>query len=302
MFTMRILMLMSWAFTLSAQIRPGQRILMIGDSITKGYAFGNYTDPSPLRTVYGTATLLMQANLPRYPEFMRLSGGWQGLKPDGTPIGPADTLTGNLQYCIDRGEVHHGDWLIYEDAGEVNMFIHPAPLRMEKNIYSEYTSALGSMIHAAESATGPGHVLVMTMFDYQPRCKYCRWDEPLDDGVHTGNDVIRDTAAKTGARVINMRRVMDAANEWIAAKGYGRTVGPDGIHPNVFGNFVMALAILQSLGYQIQDWKLDEVARHFRHPQSGGDVANVWGFQKDPTDDERIVLLEKIRAIVASDH
>lgn len=290
------------AATLSAQVQSGQRILMIGDSITKGYGFGNYTDPSPLRSVYGTATLLMQENLSHPPEFLRLSGGWQGLNPDGTPIGPVQTLAENIQFCIDKGQIRSGDWLVYEDAGEVNMFIHPAPLRMEKDIYRQYRSALASMIRTAESATGRGHVTVMTMFDYLPRCKYCRWDEPLDDGVHTGNDVIRDTAAETGARLIDMNRMMDLANDYIVSKGFGRTVGPDGIHPNVYGNFVMALAILQSFGYDISHWKLDGVAAHLHHPESGGDVATVWGFQKDPSDEERIALLAKIRDIVAANH
>src|SRR5580704_8289796 len=85
-------------------LKPGERILMIGDSITSGYGFGNYTDPSPLRTVYGTAELLMQSNLEHAPEFLRLSGGWKGLNADGTPIGSVDTLAGNIKFCIDKGD------------------------------------------------------------------------------------------------------------------------------------------------------------------------------------------------------
>jgi hypothetical protein len=48
---------------------PGQRIWLKGDSIAKGYAFGNYTDPSPLRTIDGIATILLRDNLPQPPRF-----------------------------------------------------------------------------------------------------------------------------------------------------------------------------------------------------------------------------------------
>jgi lysophospholipase L1-like esterase len=280
-------------------VKPGERILMLGDSITRGYGFGNYTDPAPLRSVYGTAEVLLRENVRRPPEFLRLSGGWQGLNPNGAPIGPVDSLRGQVRYCIDRGEIRPGDWLVYEDAGEIDMFIHPAPKRLDHEIYPKYRQALGEMIRATDSVISRQHFIAMTMFDYQPRCKWCRWDEPLDDGVHTGNDIIRDTAAELGIPVIDMNQIMDTANELIAAKGYGRTVGPDGIHPNVYGNFVMALAILHSLGYEVKTWKLNMLGKHFRHPEGGGDVPAIWGFTRDPSDEERIALVREIRDLVA---
>jgi hypothetical protein len=286
------------AGSMAAQVHPPQRILMMGDSITKGYGFGNYTDPSPLRSVYGTAELLLHENVALPPEFLRLGGGWEGLKPDGTPIGPVSTLAGNVKFCIDKGEVHRGDWFVYEDAGQVNMFIHPAPLNMEKDVYKNYRAALSEMIRTADPIIGRDHFVVMTMFDYQPRCKICRWDEPLDDGVHTGNDIIRDTAAEMGVPIIDMNRIMDAANDVVTSKSYGRMVGPDGIHPNVYGNFVMALSILNSLGFDVKGWKLKEVTKHFRHPESGGDVPTVWGFNNDPSDEARAALVEELRKVV----
>jgi hypothetical protein len=75
-------------------------------------------------------------------------------------------------------------------------------------------------------------------------------------------------------------------------------VGPDGIHPNVYGNYVMVLAMADALGADIARWKLDGLARRFLHPEAGGDVPKVWGFTKDPSDDERRELLEELRTIV----
>src|SRR3989442_13982384 len=64
---------------------PGQRILFNGDSIFRGYGFGNYTDPSPLRTVHGIVQLLRKASAVRPSETVWLPGVWTGVNPDGTP-------------------------------------------------------------------------------------------------------------------------------------------------------------------------------------------------------------------------
>src|SRR5262245_7809071 len=83
---------------------PGQRILFNGDSIFHGYGFGNYTDPSPLRTVYKIVDLLMKDNVVHPPGTVWLSGVWTGLNPDGTPK-TVDTVAGEIQTYIRRGEV-----------------------------------------------------------------------------------------------------------------------------------------------------------------------------------------------------
>src|SRR5436190_747181 len=67
------------------QVLPGQRLLLGGDSIAKGFGFGNYTDQSPLRTLYGIARILMKQNLSHPPQFLYLPGIWDGLNPDGSP-------------------------------------------------------------------------------------------------------------------------------------------------------------------------------------------------------------------------
>ena len=276
---------------------PGQRIYLKGDSIIKGYGFGNYTDPSPLRTLHGIANILLKANQPNPPPMNALPAVWAGLNPDGTPK-TVDTLAGEIKVNLRAGDLRPGDWLIYEDAGELDKIVSPAPWPNAKDIYRRYRLGLREMVLEAQGAIDREHLRFMTMFDYAPKAPWSAWDALLDDGLHTGNDAIRDEAAALGVQVIDMNRIMDRAQEYVAAGGWGRVVGPDGIHPNIYGNFVMALAILESLGADIAHWKLDALFPHFRHPGAGGDVPTVWGFTKDPADAERIKILDDLRGIV----
>ena len=154
------------------------------------------------------------------------------------------------------------------------MFEDPWPWPNDKNIYQRYRKALRDMVEETDDAIGRDHIVLMTMFDYAPKCKWCEWDAPLDDGVHTGNDAIRDEAAALGVRLVDMNTIMDAGRRIVVKAGLGRLVGPDGIHPNVYGNFVMVMALLQA-GGDVGQWKLDAVEKRFRHPSAGGDVSAV---------------------------
>src|SRR5258705_5698046 len=145
-------------------------------------------------------------------------------------------------------------------------------------MYRRYREALRGMILEAQGTVDRQHIRLMTMFDYSPTVPWAAWDAPLDDGVHTGNDAIRDEAAALGVPCIDMNRIMDRAASYVESAGWGRLVGPDGIHPNLYGNFVMVLAILDSLGADIANWKLTELAPHFRHPETDGDAKTIWGF------------------------
>ena len=70
--------------------------------------------------------VLLRENLSHPPAFETVPNIWQGLKPDGTPKTVA-TLADELNGNIKQGTVATGDWLIYEDAGEVDGGIHAAP-------------------------------------------------------------------------------------------------------------------------------------------------------------------------------
>jgi hypothetical protein len=284
----------------SLSVLPGERIAFDGDSITRGFAFGNYTDPSPLRTLYGMASILLKENLRYPPATIWLPGVWEGLNPDGSAK-TVDTLAGEIQTYLRRGELRTGDWLIYEDAGEIDKAVHPAPWPSDRNMYRRYREGIRNMILEADDSVGRDHILLMTMFDYDPKYPHCQWDAPLDDGIHTGNDAIRDEAAALGIRVIDMNRIMDRAEDYVHSLGWGRLVGPDGIHPNVYGNYVMTIAILGALGADVANWRIDALFPHFRHPSANGDVETVWGFGKDPSDQDRVDLLKELQHKVTSD-
>ena len=280
------------------EVLPGQRLLFKGDSIVRGFAFGNFTHPSKLRTLHGIANLLLADNLASPPPVGELPHIWQGLNSDGTPK-TVDTLGAELRVNVQNGDLRPGDWVIYEDAGPLDSLVMPAPWPNTRNMYQRHREALRTLIREADLTIGRDHLFFMTMFDYDPIKPWCAWDAPLDDGRHTGNDAIRDEAAAAGVRVIDMNRIMDHAAAYVARAGWGRLVGPDGIHPNVLGNYVMVLAVLGSLGAEIGQWKLDTLGRHFLHPATGGDVATIWGFSKDPTDEERKVILRDLQQLVA---
>jgi hypothetical protein len=277
---------------------PGQRLLLKGDSIVKGYAFGNYTNSSPLRTLYGIASVLLKENLPFPPQAGLLPPVWAGLDSNGIPV-TVDTLGGEIQVNIRKGDLRPGDWLIYEDAGELDKVVHPPPWPSATNMYQKQREAIRTLVLEAENCIGREHVRLMTMFDYDPKYPLCKWDEPLDDHQHSGNDAIRDEAAALGVGVIDMNEIMDQAEAYIVGSGWGRLVGADGIHPNVYGNCVMSMAILRALGADLAQWSLKEAGKHFLHPAAGGDVEEVWGFVKDPSDRERLEILKDLRGIVA---
>lgn len=277
-----------------------ERIVLHGDSIVKGYGFGNYTDPSPLRTLHGIFRILLEANVPHAPEVPVLTYLWKVSAEGKVPVGPVDSVAKEIAAQVQRGEIRKGDWLIYEDAGGIDDSVHPAPWPDATRMYERYRASLRGMIREASKTVGRERIVLMTMFDYEPsaKCKWCRWDAPLDDGVHTGNDAIREEAKAGRVRLVDMNRIMDAANQHVQDLGFGRMVGPDGIHPNVYGNFVMVLALAREIGYDIARWDLSPLAKRFLRPASGGDVERVWGFTKDPSDAERRELLEALRKLI----
>ena len=95
------------AFGAGFKVLPGQRIILKGDSITRGYGFGNYTDPSPLRTIPGIGSDSAERKSGAAARFERYPNIWQGLNADGTPK-TVDTLSAELNANIKAGEPHGG--------------------------------------------------------------------------------------------------------------------------------------------------------------------------------------------------
>jgi hypothetical protein len=277
------------------EVTPAQRIVLKGDSISMGYGFGNYTNPSPLRTIQGHGGILMADNLPSAPAFVRLPCYWRGLNSNGTPITVA-TLAEEIRLNVAHGELKATDWFIYEDAGPWNGSVHPAPWPWTTSIYNNYREQLQNMLVEVRKTVPKDRIRLMTMFDYTGSGESA-WDVLLDDGIHTANDCIRDEAKAQGIEVIDMNAIMDRAQTYITNHKWGAITG-DGIHPNIYGNFVMSLAILKSLGAPSETWRLDALGTYLKHPAAGGDVPTIWGFTADPTDSERLQILKDLQKVI----
>ena len=139
---------------------------------------------------------------------------------------------------IEEGQVGLNDWIIYEDAGP-----HGAD-------YEAYRDKVRSICEAGRGAQR--RVILMTMFDYQPTFRDAAYDAPTRDRPDKStNEAIRDEAQAQGVTVIDMNRAMDRVQAALHKRGWGSTCHKDGVHPNVFGNLVMALVLLRFMG---ADW------------------------------------------------
>src|SRR5436309_2707831 len=84
-----------------------------------------------------------------------------------------------------------------------------------------------------------------------------KYDDPArDEPTRTINDAIRDEGAARKLSVIDMNRAMDRLQDSLMAQGWGSSCHKDGVHPNVFGNLMMAFVMLRAMGADISGWKL----------------------------------------------
>ena len=264
----------------------GTRVWLMGDSITKGWGFGRYDHPSPLCRVQDISQMLMQANVSAYPQVIRLN--YDGPSTEENDLKYAADPSLLVKEKIADKTIKRKDWLIYEDAGP------------NDGSYATYREKLSKIAKEARRAGLKVHF--MTMFDYNPGLAFSTYDTPTTDvASKTINDAIRDEAIAQKIEVIDMNRAMDQLQEHLSSAGYGSTCFPDGIHPNVFGNWLMTCVLIRTLDANTTSWKLSEVERHFLHPESGGDVPDMtsapWNWPKDPTDEQRQELVRTIHAL-----
>jgi hypothetical protein len=261
----------------AVQVPADVTVHFAGDSIIKGYGFADYSNPSPLARIQDICTLLLDANVASHPVMHRLENANYGARP-GALI--ADNIA--------SGAIGPNDWIIYEDAADARL-------------YRDYRTELRLLADASEGANRT--LLLMTMFDYATSGTYNMYDRLTDDvPVKTINDAFRDEGVVRGNRVIDMNACMDGYHDYLLANGWGSPVLPDGVHPNVFGNTLMAFRILRSLGYNIDTWDISSLEQHFLHP-TAGDVsvltASPWLWPKDGTDTQRRQLVQMARTLSA---
>ena len=279
----KLLLVLTAALIISApatsgavDVPEGATVHFLGDSIFKGWGFHQYDYPSDLCRVQDICTLLLSENVESPVTINRVYREGENLGM--TPWAVVTKLVGT-------GEIGPNDWVIYEDAADARL-------------YRDYRTEL-DLIHNA--AQGDGRtVIFMTMFDYAAGgATFNQYDRPTDDvPVKTINDAIRDAGVALGNEVIDMNAMMDGYRAYLTGNGWGSPVFYDdgGVHPNVYGNAMMAFRLLRTMGYDIDDWDITAVEDQFMHPSAGGDVSDMtlypWQWPNDPTDAQRRVLVQ----------
>ena len=256
-------------------VPEGATVHFLGDSIFKGWGFHQYDYPSDLCRVQDICTLLLSENVESPVTINRILR-----EGDNLGMTPWDVVT----KLVGTGEIGPNDWVIYEDAADARL-------------YRDYRTEL-DLIHNA--AQGDGRtVLFMTMFDYASGgATFNQYDRLTNDvPVKTINDAIRDAGVALGNEVIDMNAMMDGYRAYLIGNGWGSPVFYDdgGVHPNVYGNTMMAFRLLRTMGYDIDTWDITAVEDQFLHP-SAGDVSAMtlypWQWPNDPTDAQRRVLVQ----------
>src|ERR1051325_3652852 len=189
------------AFLLSCGVALAQTVHLVGDSISRGYALGSFSDTIvPSHPLYVFRSIWTEANavLAENGVAVRFVYGNTGM---GDSTAPA-----RLAARVASGMIGAKDIVIFEDAGDTSM--DP----------DQYQGELEALI----DAVAPAKVYVMTMFDYSPAPLNSQFDTPFvggsGGGTRTINDAIRAAAAVKGASVIDMNAEMDAFQAYMAGQ------------------------------------------------------------------------------------
>jgi hypothetical protein len=126
-------------------------INLVGDSITKGFGSGTFsdvmvgTDPFwDIRSLWSTIGLVLEENgAPFTCAYLNVGTARQ----DSTPA--------VLQACAENGIISPGDWVVFEDAGD-----HGGDPAAYKAGWIELAQAVRTVPDV--------NILMMTMFDYPP--------------------------------------------------------------------------------------------------------------------------------------
>jgi hypothetical protein len=229
-------------------------IYFYGDSISSGRGFGTEDYPSPLNNIHEIANLLLDANC---------TSGVKVESDRGQDFN-------ELYYDASNGEFKEGDFLLWTNAG---------PTVNDPDMYRKWLE----LELFATQGTVP--FIATTTYDHGG---FSAYNEPLASG-RSLNDAVRQFAEDYGTLLLDWDKVMRQSQERVAP--FGGSLLYDGIHPGVFGNFVMAAALLHYLGVEIHD--LDMLPRLFSEEE--GDVPDMtgelfhWGY--NPTRLQRTRLL-----------
>lgn len=210
-------------------------IHLYGDSIARGWGMKDFEHSNPLNRIHDIANLLLEEH------------GITSLRVVSRPAG-------KLSADLEDGLIEHSDVVVYEDAGQ-----HENDIGLRRSRFEMVTNI------------AEGHRLILTTtFDYWPPAHYYNYeyDVLIGESDLTMNDLVRQACEREVSVFESFRRhllgdkpctVLDWNRQMDCAVGSLRRYGispmhRDGVHPNVFGNFMLAVSLLEVLDIEVRSW------------------------------------------------
>lgn len=207
----------------------GRVVHIYGDSIARGWGFGIFEDKNPLNRIQDIAQIILQDNgINEHELFFRYA--WtQEVK--------------RISQELKSGLIKDGDVIVFEEAGP-----------HEDNIV-QYRKKLLAIKDAVESGGQKINLVLTTMFDYWPAPHYynSEYDALIGDSNLTMNQVVLEVAKNEYLSVLDWNKLMDRAVEELRLFGIS-PMHRDGVHPNIYGNFLLAISLLNHIGFSISNY------------------------------------------------
>ena len=212
----------------------GLRIHLYGDSISRGFALGVFADEiAPSHPLYPFRSPAAMMN-----GVMEESGLKHVAAYMGDAVTPHFDIPARIRQRIKQGAIRPGDFVVIEDAGN-----HGS----DPDAYYVKMAALRQAVTEEHGIT----CVMMTMFDYPPAPAGYQYDLAFNGKTH--NAATRQAATETKPYVgqtilVEMDAIMDARRSYQMGHTGTDVVLGDGIHPNVWGQALIAGEVLKAAG------------------------------------------------------
>lgn len=208
----------------------GRVVHIYGDSIARGWGFGIFEYKNHLNRIQDIAQMLLRDNGVSEQELFFRFAWSQDVK--------------RISQELSSGMIRDGDIIVFEDAGPHEDNVEQ---RRERFLTIE------------EAVKGSGRevsLILTTMFDYWPTPPYynSEYDALIGDSGMTMNQVVLEIAADGYPSVLDWNKQMDQAVEALRLFGVS-PMHRDGVHPNIFGNFLLATSLLNHIGIPISNYE-----------------------------------------------
>jgi hypothetical protein len=239
-------------------------IFVLGDSIGRGFGLNMWAEDTPRdHPLWELRSPASMINM-----MLRDSGERQDLDdcgtvtraatiavyagPTGQPAGAAGVAT-HLRNLVQQRIIRAGDVVVFEDAGDHGESVQ------------QYAD---NWIMVREALRDSGvTVVMMTMHDTlenEPERTLFRYDVP-DASGRTFNDATRQAAAHevsgAPATLVDLKAALASMDQRGAQTGV-RSLLADNIHPNVWGQCVIAASVVRASGVRAQRWQsMPEILR-----------------------------------------